>query len=108
MVIVGSAWKEIRIIKDIFLQCAENTYFIIAPHEIDAQKIAQEIQYFPEQSIRFSDGKAHHSLLKNRKILWINNIGLLTVYIIVRHCFCRRGFNGELHNILQSHACLEI
>lgn len=103
VLVVGSAWQpEESLILDIFPQIQHNTYIIIAPHEIDKDKINTQIQRFPKESIAFSEGRKNPSLLGQKKILWMDNIGMLArLYYYADIAFVGGGFSGELHNILE-------
>lgn len=103
VLIVGSAWQtEESLVLKIFPKIKNHVYLIIAPHEIDDTKINTQIQRFPTESVRFSEGKKNLENLQGKQILWIDNVGMLArLYHYADVAFVGGGFSGELHNILE-------
>jgi 3-deoxy-D-manno-octulosonic-acid transferase len=101
VIICGSAWpKEIAIMMQILPQLPDNYKIIIAPHEIHPKEIEQYMAQFPLLSIRFSEIQ---SLVPAHKILWIDNIGMLSrLYHYADVAFIGGGFQKALHNILEA------
>jgi 3-deoxy-D-manno-octulosonic-acid transferase len=102
VVIAGSAWKEEeKMILESLNSLPASIQYIIAPHEIYPEKIAQSIAQFPEISVRYSDWKEGNSP-EHARILWIDNVGMLAhLYQYADWALVGGGFNGNLHNILE-------
>lgn len=100
--VCGSTWPEDdAIITSYINDTTHNVKFIIAPHEIEPEKIAILEHKFNVETIRFSQ-KAGTSL-QDARVLIIDTIGLLTKiysYADIAYVGGAMGTKG-LHNILE-------
>lgn len=97
VVVVGSAWQEDM---DILLKIINESDFrwIIAPHDIDIQKIKAWQKQIRKPTIRYSELQAH----KGEEILFIDNVGMLaSLYQFAHIAYVGGAFGKGLHNILE-------
>ena len=99
----GSTWpKGEKMIFHAFqeLQKDHDFVLILAPHEINDHRIAEWEKQFPEISIRFSQIARLNS---RHRILWIDNIGMLSrLYHYGDLAYIGGGWGSGLHNILEA------
>ncbi|MCB0851956.1 MAG: 3-deoxy-D-manno-octulosonic acid transferase, partial [Bacteroidetes bacterium] len=99
----GSTWpKGEKMIFHAFqeLQKDHDFVLILAPHEINDHRIAEWEKQFPEISIRFSQIAQLNS---QHRILWIDNIGMLSrLYHYGDLAYIGGGWGSGLHNILEA------
>lgn len=102
LLVVGSAWQEDLEILRPFIN--ENRLkFIIAPHEINDQHIAELQRSFTVQSIRYS--QAANVDTEEYSVLIIDNVGLLSrLYRYGEFAYVGGAFGKGLHNILEAAA----
>ncbi len=104
--IAGSTWPpdEDLIANLVFIH--PNQKFIIAPHEISTEKIKNLLQKLPaEKTIRYSEITADESVLKQKQVLVIDNIGLLSkLYQYGNIAYIGGGFGTGIHNTLEAAA----
>lgn len=101
-IVCGSCWRqEEEMMMDIFPKLPQNVKLILAPHEINVEKIQKYIHLFPDVSIKFSEYHTHK--VANPRILWIDNVGMLSqIYHYGEGAFVGGGFHSAgLHNILE-------
>ena len=102
VIVAGSTWVEDDEELDHFANANPHIKFIIAPHEIDEDRL-REIESLFEQSIRFSTYS-----LKNEKtnanVLIVDNIGMLSrLYRYAKIAYVGGGFHdGGVHNVLEA------
>jgi 3-deoxy-D-manno-octulosonic-acid transferase len=104
LIIAGSTWPEDeKILKESIDALPVNWKLIIAPHEIDEAHIQNISVLFINDMVLFSELQEEQSSNFNKKILVINNIGLLSsLYAYGEIAFIGGGFNkGGIHNILE-------
>lgn len=96
--IAGSPWPKDE---EILLQAWQSlrslpVKMIIAPHEIHPQQIQQTISQHPEEMIAFSQ---IDQLKSSHKVLWIDNIGMLSaLYRYADLVYIGGGFGKSIHN----------
>ncbi len=97
--ILGSSWEaEEKIISNIFYEINE-LQIIIAPHEVNSQRLNQIQLLFGENCKLYSKINFEDEL---PKIIIIDQIGLLAdLYSISDMAFIGGGFSGKLHNIIE-------
>jgi len=103
ILIAGSAWPgDEEVIKEGLPILPENWKLIIAPHEIDDDHIQKLRQLLGYESVLFSELDAENTG-KDKKILIINNIGMLSrLFAYGDLAFIGGGFQkGGIHNILE-------
>lgn len=101
-VVVGSSWpKDENLLVNYINQTAHNIKFIIAPHNIKPEQIAQLSNSIHKKTVLFSqkDGKN----LSDYDVLIIDTIGILTkIYSYADIAYVGGGFgNPGVHNILE-------
>ena len=104
VLVAGSTWpQDEKLILSLFSSLDDRSAykFIIAPHEISEEHIAQLIGSFGFGSIRYSElaeGNATSS-----KVLIIDNIGLLaSLYQYGNMAYVGGGFGKGVHNVLEA------
>ena len=102
-VVVGSSWpKDAEIIAQYINQYSnENVKFIIAPHNIKAEQIANLKTLITKPTVLFSE-KENQSL-SDQQVFIIDTIGILTkIYSYADIAYVGGGFgNPGIHNILE-------
>lgn len=101
--VVGSSWPpDIDLIASFYLSFTGKLKLIIAPHEIEEQKLQKTEAAFPQKKIiRFS--KAANQDLSAFDILIIDNIGMLSsLYQYGEFAYIGGAFGTGLHNTLEA------
>ncbi len=100
--IAGSSWPKgeqmlLRAFEE--LSNSYNYCMIIAPHEIDDKRISKWEKKYPDLSIRYS---RIEQLNDKHRILWIDNIGMLSrLYYYADVSYIGGAWGKGLHNILE-------
>jgi len=104
--IAGSTWPQDEKLIAALVTQYPNWRFIIAPHEIGEEKIAQLISLLPQNTtIKYSQLTIHHSALTTHQILIIDNIGMLSsLYQYGNIAYIGGGFGAGIHNTLEAAA----
>jgi 3-deoxy-D-manno-octulosonic-acid transferase len=101
-IIAGSTWPEdYDILLKAINQTADNCCWIIAPHEINEEKLIKLMTKLPENSVRYTN-KAGIELSK-QKVIVLDTIGILNncyAYASLSYVGGGMGKSG-LHNILE-------
>lgn len=103
-IVAGSTWPagERLLLEAFDLLNDPDICLIIAPHDIHPAHISRQLNQRPGISYRFSDGAPFP---KEARILWIDNIGMLSRLYGHAHCaYVGGGERGALHNILEAAA----
>ncbi len=100
VIIAGSTWEEDEEALVHYCNAHNKIKFIIAPHEIDEERIAEVSKLF-KNSILFSNLKNNDS---DARVLIIDNIGMLSsLYQLADVAYIGGGFNDSgIHNILEA------
>lgn len=101
-IVVGSSWQEdeSHLFEAIKALQNLNLCWIFAPHEIHPQHIQENIQQFPDISLAYSNIQ---SLQNQHRILWIDNIGMLSkLYAYADVAYVGGAWKTGLHNILEA------
>jgi 3-deoxy-D-manno-octulosonic-acid transferase len=101
--IAGSTWQtDERILWESYTSLPANWKLIIAPHEVDQSRI-YEIQTLFEDSLLYSQLLLHENDFTNKRVLIIDNIGILSsLYTYGKIAFVGGGYQkGGIHNILE-------
>ena len=102
-VVVGSSWaKDEAIIAQYINDCRdENLKFVIAPHNIKPEQIAQLKAQIKKPTILFSEKE--NKVLADYQVFIIDTIGILTkIYSYANVAYVGGGFgNPGVHNILE-------
>lgn len=102
VIVFGSTWpKDEILIAEYINQAPENVKFIIAPHNIKADQIANLKSQITKTTILFSEKE--NKDLSNYNVFIIDTIGLLTkIYSYGTIAYVGGGFgNPGIHNILE-------
>lgn len=96
-IVVGSAWQEDMEILIPYINESDFRW-IIAPHDIDIQKIKEWQKQIKKPSLLYSDWQSH----QEEEILFIDNVGMLSsLYQFAHIAYVGGAFGKGLHNILE-------
>lgn len=100
--IIGSAWQEdIDVIAHFFNNFTNDLKLIIASHEIDKTTILKMKKCFTKEGINYSEANTEN--VKNKSILFIDNIGMLSsLYQYAQFVHIGGAFGKGLHNTLEA------
>lgn len=101
-IIIGSSWpKDEALLIEYINQASDNLKFIIAPHNIKAEQIANLKNSITKKTVLFSDKE--NKLLADYSVFIIDTVGLLTkIYSYGTIAYVGGGFgNPGIHNILE-------
>lgn len=101
-IVIGSSWpKDEILISEYINQTSENIKFIIAPHNIKAEQIANLKSQITKPTVLFSEKENKN--LADYNVFIIDTIGLLTkIYSYGTIAYVGGGFgNPGIHNILE-------
>lgn len=101
-IVIGSSWpKDEALLAEYINQAPENVKFIIAPHNIKADQIANLTAQITKSTILYSEKE--NSDLSTYNVFIIDTIGLLTkIYSYGTIAYVGGGFgNPGIHNILE-------
>ncbi len=98
----GSTWPDDEdLLIDYIKEASEEMKFIMAPHEIGRNHINHLTDLLKNKHILYSEYDA--SLAKNKQVLIIDNIGMLSSLYRYGHCaYIGGGFGKGIHNILEA------
>ncbi len=102
-VVAGSTWeKDEALFIDYINNHKEKTKFIIAPHQINKESIAELKNSLTKKTILFSEKDGIHDL-KDYQVFILDTIGILTtVYQYANIAYVGGGFEKSgIHNILE-------
>ena len=100
VIIAGSTWEEDEEELVHYANTNKDIKFIIAPHEIDEERI-EEVRKLFKNSILYSELENN---AKTAQVLIIDNIGMLaSLYLLADVAYIGGGFNDSgIHNILEA------
>lgn len=103
VIVAGSTWLEDEEEIDHFANSNPHIRFIIAPHEIDEERL-REIEGMFETCIRYSQLSSQDKLENTPNVLIIDNIGLLSrLYRYATIAYVGGGFGDDgVHNVLEA------
>jgi 3-deoxy-D-manno-octulosonic-acid transferase len=107
VIVAGSTWTEDDEELDHFANTHPEIKFIIAPHDIDEDRI-QECLSLYRNSILYSsianDKLADENILFNKNVLIIDNVGMLSsLYKYATICYVGGAFGDDgVHNVLEA------
>lgn len=104
--IAGSTWPPDEELIVNLIPLYPEWKFIIAPHEISKEKISNLLQKLPTaKTICYSEITKEHTILKQKQVLIIDNIGLLSgLYQYGKIAYIGGGFGTGIHNTLEAAA----
>ena len=102
VLVAGSTWPEDeKIIKE-GIATNPDLKLIIAPHEVNEKHLDEIKNLFPD-AVFFSQLMTHDSQIVNKKIMIIDNIGMLSrLYHYATVAYVGGGFNKGIHNTLEA------
>ncbi|WP_395053314.1 3-deoxy-D-manno-octulosonic acid transferase, partial [Flavobacterium sp.] len=105
-IVIGSSWpKDENLLIYYINNSSNNLKFIIAPHNIKSEQIANLKSQITKKTILFSDvvESLHATILPNANVFIIDTIGILTkIYSYADIAYVGGGFgNPGVHNILE-------
>lgn len=102
VVVCGSTWEEDDEELNHYVNKSIDTRFIIAPHEIDEDRLKECLSFY-KNAMLYSDYLKAGTAAKNINTIIIDNIGLLKrLYKYGDICFVGGGFGGDgVHNVLE-------
>lgn len=101
VLVAGSTWAEDEKLLAELINSSNDYKFIIAPHEINEQRISELEDLIVKKSIRYSqiDGAD----LASTDVLIINNVGMLSsLYQYATITYIGGGFGVGIHNTLEA------
>jgi 3-deoxy-D-manno-octulosonic-acid transferase len=101
-IVIGSSWpKDEELLINFINNSAENIKFIIAPHNIKSEQIANLKSQITKSTILFSEKE--NQVLEGIQVFIIDTIGILTkIYSYADIAYVGGGFgNPGVHNILE-------
>jgi 3-deoxy-D-manno-octulosonic-acid transferase len=100
--IAGSTWhSDEKVIGEFINESADDFKFIIAPHEINNDRINNFLKSISKKSIRYTELKK--SGVTDAQVLIIDNIGMLSsLYRYADVAFIGGAFSKGLHNVLEA------
>ncbi len=105
VIIAGSTWSEDDKALHHFAIANKNIKFIVAPHDIEKERLAECLQFYPD-AILYSTYQTSKTENDNKscKTLVIDNIGMLSsLYHYATIAFIGGGFTEEgVHNTLEA------
>lgn len=102
VIVIGSSWpKDETILAEYINQASEAIKFIIAPHNIKAEQIANLKSQITKSTVLYSEKE--NSDLAKYNVLIVDTVGLLTkIYSYGTIAYVGGGFgNPGIHNILE-------
>ena len=102
VIVAGSTWEEDETELTHYVKANPQLKFIIAPHEIHKENLADVKKEFP-QSVFYSALAADAPVKKDTHVLIIDNIGMLSrLYHYADITFVGGGFGSDgVHNVLE-------
>lgn len=105
-IVIGSSWpKDENLLVNFINNASDEIKFIIAPHNIKSEQIANLKSQITKSTILFSENlETRHALsLKEKNVFIIDTIGILTkIYSYADIAYVGGGFgNPGVHNILE-------
>ncbi|MGI4749664.1 MAG: 3-deoxy-D-manno-octulosonic acid transferase [Janthinobacterium lividum] len=104
--IAGSTWPPDEDLIANLVSIYPDWKFIIAPHEIRPEKLNNLLEKLPKgKTILYSEIQADREFLKQKQVLVIDNIGLLSkLYQYGNVAYIGGGFGTGIHNTLEAAA----
>ncbi len=102
LLLAGSTWPaDEEIILEIIHADQMNLKFVIAPHEVDPERIQSLMSKIPGKPVQYSEADENNVI--DAKVLVINNIGILShLYQYASLAYIGGGFGVGIHNILEA------
>lgn len=104
IIIAGSTWSDDDKVLQHFTKVHRNAKFIIAPHHINDERLAECLQRYPSAVLLSEYASSTEKQQTNYQTLIIDNVGMLSsLYYYATIAFIGGGFTNEgIHNILEA------
>lgn len=103
LVVVGSSWPEDEAPVLDYLETHKGFRLILAPHELEEERIAKIEQRFGNQAVRLSFLEANQISLESVRVLIIDCFGLLSsLYRYADLVYIGGGFGKGIHNTVEA------
>lgn len=104
VLVAGSTWEEDEIDLIHYARAHKNIRFIIAPHEVSKERVADLLEEFPEALLYSALANRQMGTVIHTNVLIIDNIGMLSrLYNYASVAYIGGGFNDSgIHNILEA------
>lgn len=100
VIVVGSAWEEDMALIIPLINTNSNYKYIIAPHDINIEKIKDWQNRITVSSVTYST--MNETSFHQKEVLFIDNIGMLSsLYQYAKIAYVGGAFGKGLHNILE-------
>ena len=101
VLVAGSTWKEDEKLLADFLRAQPSLKLIIAPHELNEDKLAQLKQRFFGKAVRYTQVASEG--FNGKQVLIIDTIGMLSlIYRYGKYTYVGGGFGRGIHNVLEA------
>jgi 3-deoxy-D-manno-octulosonic-acid transferase len=104
IIIAGSTWSDDDKVLQHFTKVHRIAKFIIAPHQISRERLAECMQRYPSPILLSEFESSTNNQLNNFQTLIIDNVGMLSsLYYYATIAFIGGGFTNEgIHNTLEA------
>ena len=103
LVVVGSSWAEDEALILDYLETHKGFRLVLAPHELEEERIKAIEQRFGNQAVRLSFLKTNQISLESVRILIIDCFGLLSsLYRYADLVYIGGGFGKGIHNTVEA------
>lgn len=101
--VAGSTWGEDEEILQHLINENPTIKFILAPHEMDEDRIESLIRNTAAGAVRYTGYTGEKSSVTDAQLLIIDTIGLLSsIYRYARYAYIGGGFGAGIHNTLEA------
>lgn len=102
LIVAGSTWPQDETMILNLINNPENPFkFIMAPHEINQERIQEFIKKCNQKTIKYSEAKEES--IDKANVLIIDSIGLLAfLYRYAKIAYIGGGFGKGIHNVLEA------
>lgn len=104
IIIAGSTWSDDDKVLQHFTKVHRNAKFIIAPHQISAERLAECLQRYPSATLLSEYEASTVNKETHYQTLIIDNVGMLSsLYYYATIAFIGGGFTNEgIHNTIEA------
>lgn len=104
IIVAGSTWSDDDKVLQHFTKVHRNVKFIIAPHQISAERLAECLQRYPSATLLSEYEASTINQQNHYQTLIVDNVGMLSsLYYYATIAFIGGGFTSEgIHNTLEA------
>lgn len=100
VMMAGSSWPQDEEVYTEWFNAHPEVKLVIAPHEFDAERLAQLMKKFVNGAVLLSEAQVNEDKLDGKQVLIIDCFGLLSsAYAYCDVAYVGGGFGAGLHNI---------